>query len=272
MDTNKILVADMLDLIFDDRNKAYGAYELRKTYNRRIGKSLLFTLMFASLIIAGVSLGNSFKKTEGPVFDKREIIIEEISEEIKEPKPAPPPERRPEPEPIRTEQLSTLAIVPDVEQDKPIPTKEDLDSAKIGLFQQDGRNFTGQVEGPPDQPDHAGILDSKRGAEEEDKIYPIVEIQAKYRGNWEKFLLRHLNGNTPVDNGASPGRYTVLIQFIVDKEGNVSDIKAISNVGYGMEAEAIRVLRKADKWEPAIQAGFKVKSYRTQPITFVVEE
>ena len=113
------------------------------------------------------------------------------------------------------------------------------------------------------------ILEEKSG-EPEDKIWPIVEVEAKYAGNWEKFLLRNLNGNVPVDNGAPPGRHTVVIQFIVDKEGNVSDIHALSNVGYGMEQEAIRVLKRAEKWEPAIQAGYKVKAYRVQRITFEV--
>ena len=73
-----------------------------------------------------------------------------------------------------------------------------------------------------------------------------------------------------MDNGAPPGRHTVIVQFIVDKEGNVSDIQALSNVGFGMEEEAIRVLKRADKWEPAIQAGYKVKAYRVQRITFEV--
>ena len=62
------------------------------------------------------------------------------------------------------------------------------------------------------------------------------------------------------------------MQFVVDEDGAVSDIKALTNHGYGLEQEAIRVLRKAKKWEPAIQNGRKVKAYRKQPITFQVTE
>jgi len=59
-------------------------------------------------------------------------------------------------------------------------------------------------------------------------------VPAKFEGNWIRFLQKNLNANVPVDNGAGPGRYSVVIQFVVDKEGNVSDIKALNNHGYGV--------------------------------------
>ena len=64
MDTNKILSADLLDLVFDNRNKEYGAYDLRKTYHTRIAKSLIFTGVFTSLIFAGVVFANKERKKE----------------------------------------------------------------------------------------------------------------------------------------------------------------------------------------------------------------
>ena len=59
----------------------------------------------------------------------------------------------------------------------------------------------------------------------------------------------------PVDNGAPEGTYTVYVQFVVDKEGNISDVKALTNHGYGMEEEAVRVIKKGPNWTPAIQNG-----------------
>ena len=64
----------------------------------------------------------------------------------------------------------------------------------------------------------------------------------------------------------------VYLEFIIDKQGNVSDIKPLTNHGYGVEEEAMRVLKKASKWEPAIQNGIKVKAYRKQVIVFEVTE
>ena len=79
-----------------------------------------------------------------------------------------------------------------------------------------------------------------------------------------------LNANAPVDNGAPAGKYTVYVQFIVDREGNISEVKALTNNGYGMEDEAVRVIKRGPKWTPAVQNGRQVKAYRKQPITFVV--
>ena len=84
--------------------------------------------------------------------------------------------------------------------------------------------------------------------------------------------MRNLNAQTPIDNNAPPGNYKVIMQFAVDIAGTVSEIKALSNHGYGLEQEAIRVLKKATKWEPAIQNGRKVKAYRMQSITFQATE
>jgi protein TonB len=107
-------------------------------------------------------------------------------------------------------------------------------------------------------------------------IFDEVEIDASFPGGndeWRKYLQRTLNAAAPVENGAPAGTYTVIVQFIVDKEGNISDVKALTRHGYGMEAEVMRVIRKGPKWEPAIQNGRMVKAYRKQPVTFqVVEE
>jgi protein TonB len=61
-----------------------------------------------------------------------------------------------------------------------------------------------------------------------------------------------------------------MVQFVVDKEGNISDVKALTNHGYGMEQEAVRAIQKGPKWTPAVQNGRQVKAYRRQPITFQV--
>jgi len=104
------------------------------------------------------------------------------------------------------------------------------------------------------------------------EVFTKVEVDAKYPGNWRKFLEKNLNGQVAVDNGAGPGTYTTIIQFIVDTKGNVSDVKALTDVGYGLEQEAIRVIKRSGRWNPAITNGKLVKAYRKQPITFQVTE
>ena len=105
------------------------------------------------------------------------------------------------------------------------------------------------------------------------RIFEKVEIEAEYPGKlngWRKYLEKNLNASVPVDNGAPIGLYTVIVQFIVDKQGNISGVKALTNLGYGMETEVLRVINKSGSWEPAMQKGKPVKAYRKQPVTFVV--
>jgi periplasmic protein TonB len=107
----------------------------------------------------------------------------------------------------------------------------------------------------------------------EDRTFDKVEIEATFPGGdqaWIKYLQRTLNAATPVDNGAPAGTYTVIVQFVVTKDGSISDVKALTNHGYGMEKEVIRVIKMGPKWIPAFQEGRQVKAYRKQPVTFAV--
>jgi len=106
------------------------------------------------------------------------------------------------------------------------------------------------------------------------KIFEKVDIEASFpggEGGWRKYLERNLDPNVPVENGAPVGIYLVVVQFIVDKTGAISDVKAITDFGYGMEQEVVRIVQKGGAWTPASQNNRKVKAYRKQPITFVVE-
>ncbi len=107
----------------------------------------------------------------------------------------------------------------------------------------------------------------------ENIIFERVEVEALFPGGvqaWRSFLERTLNANIPVDNRAPSGSYTVIIQFVVNKNGEISDLKALTNHGYGMEKEVIRVLKKSPYWTPAMQNGKPVRAYRKQPVTFFI--
>lgn len=267
MQTNKILSAPLIDLIFDGRNKEYGAYELRATYERRIKKSLLITVSILAVSIGGAAIAGSMKKVERPIIDRGEVVITQV-ELIEKIEPIVEPERQQEEVPVKTEKFTDLVIVEDKDFDEPPPSMDDLKNAQIGTVTVDGEDFIG-IATPPSEGVEKGIVVVPEKKEPE--IFTSVEIDAAFKGNWRAFLERNLNAEVPINNNAPAGRYTVVMQFVVDANGNVSDIKALTSHGYGMEEEAIRVLRKATKWEPAIQNGNQVKAYRKQPITFDVQ-
>lgn len=106
-------------------------------------------------------------------------------------------------------------------------------------------------------------------------IFEKVDVEASFPGGidqWVQFLQNNLDASVPVRNGAPEGRYTVIVQFVVDKAGKLSDFKALTKHGYGMEQEVIRILKASPDWNPAEQDGRKVKAYRKQPVTFAITE
>ncbi len=274
MEANKILSADVLDIIFDGKNKDYGAYELRKTYNRRITRALIITGSIALLALLSSILSSTLKEKQDKKLKMNEMTIQDVKQEEKKeiPPPPPPPPPKQDPPKVEMKQFTPPVIKKDEEVEKPPPPQEELKEAKIDVVSQEGIKDEG-IAAPVDIDQGKQIVEVKK-EDDENKIFDKVEIEASFPGGdskWRQYLERNANGQVATDNGAPEGTYTTVVQFVVDKEGNISDVRSLTNHGYGMEEEAIRVIKKGPKWSPAVQNGRQVKAYRKQPITFRVE-
>jgi protein TonB len=278
MEAAKILHADMLDILFEGRNKDYGAYHLRKTYNKRITLALGITAGIAASLFIYFIVAQSFESDRIAAIESRELVIEDIKPEKEEKKvesPAPRPLIKQELPKVEMTRFTPPKIVDDKDvnkEDMP-PEVTDLVDTKIDVANQAGAKDIGLAT-PPVVDEGKMVVEAPKPAED-NSIWTSVEIEASFEGGldaWARFLRKNLNSNAPIDNGAPAGSYTVIVQFIVDKQGNISDVKALTNHGYGMEEEAIRAIKRGPKWTPAIQNGRNVNAYRKQPITFVVPE
>lgn len=272
MEANKILTSDLLDLIFEDRNKDYGAYDLRKTYPKRIKNSLLFTTAVAVLAIGVSLLASNINDSKKNKVKMQEITLTEVKQEEKKIIPPPPPPPKVEPPKVEMKQFTPPVIKKDEEVQKPPPQQEELKDVKIDIKDQEGIKDD-KIATPVIIDEGKQIVEVKK-EDDENKIFDKVEIEASFPGGdskWRQYLERNCNGQVATDNGAPEGTYTTMIQFVVDKEGNISDVRALTNHGYGMEKEAMRTIQKGPKWNPAIQNGRQVKAYRRQPITFQVQ-
>lgn len=114
------------------------------------------------------------------------------------------------------------------------------------------------------------------GYDENGQVIPnyIFQKAAEFDGGkegWVSFLQNHLRSNTPEKNKAPAGRYKVMLNFLVDKNGKVSMARVENDPGFGTKEEALRVINKSPRWKPAIQYNEPVKYRARQPITFVVE-
>jgi len=271
MEANKILSADILDLIFEERNKDYGAYDLRKTYNRRITRALIITASIALLALLGSILASTLNSNNNKKVKLQEINLADIKQEEKKEEPPPPPPPKVEPPKVEMKQFTPPVIKKDEEVEKPPPPQEELKEAKIDVVNQEGIKDE-NIATPTNIDEGKQVIEEKK-EDDENKIFDKVEIEASFPGGdskWRQYLERNCNGQIASDNGAPEGTYTTIVQFVVDKEGNISDVKALTTHGYGMEEEAIRTIKKGPKWNPAIQNGRQVKAYRKQPITFLV--
>lgn len=276
MEANKILQSDILDILFEDRNKAYGAYELRRSYNKRILTALAVT---GGLLLLALAISFVVKKLEPAdtsKLDIRDVELINIKEEPPPPEPPPPPPPKTEPPPkVEMTKFTPPVIVKDEEvkkEDIP-PEVEKLEETKIDIISQEGIKDQGIA--TPVVDEGKAIVAAPKDDTDYDQTFTKVEVEAAFPGGasaWAKYVQRSLNANVPIDNEAPSGSYQVVVQFIVDKEGNVSDVKALTNHGYGMEEEAVRVIKRGPKWTPAIQNGRNVRAYRKQPITFIVSE
>jgi len=271
MEANKILSADILDLLFENRNKDYGAYDLRKTYNRRITRALIITASVALLAIGGSILASSLDSSNNKKVKINEMTLQDIKQEEEKKEPPPPPPPKQEPPKVEMKQFTPPVIKKDEEVEKPPPPQEELKEAKIDVINQEGIKDD-QIATPTQIDEGKQVIEEKK-EDDENKIFDKVEIEASFPGGdskWRQYLERNCNGQVASDNGAAEGTYQTVVQFVVDKEGNISDVKALTNHGFGMEDEAMRVIKKGPKWKPAVQNGRQVKAYRKQPITFLV--
>jgi len=155
------------------------------------------------------------------------------------------------------------------EEDKP-PEVEKLEETKIGTINQEGLKDDGIVAPPID--DGKGVVEApKRDATDYDQTFTKVEIESSYPGGaaaWTRYLIKTIRYPPEAQDNEIQG--TVVVQFIVDKAGQVSDVEAISGPNE-LKDEAVRVIKKSGKWTPAVQNGRQVKSYKKQPIQFRLE-
>ncbi|WP_153798672.1 energy transducer TonB [Foetidibacter luteolus] len=275
MEANKILQADVLDILFEHRNKDYGAYDLRKSYNKRVtyalsGMGLMCLLLIGASIFANSSRNEKPQTLVGPDVVLADVPKEKPREEVKV---TPPPKQTVQQ--VAQKQFTNFKIEKDenVKENEMPPDNASLENIKIGTINRDGKiddAVTPLVE-------NTGFGTVKELGKEEkyNDVFTRVQIEAKFpggAGEWIKFLERNLRTEVPVENGASPGKYTVFLSFIVDKDGNLSEIKAENDPGYGVAEEAIRVIKRGPKWIPAVQNGRNVIYRQKQSISFIVEE
>lgn len=265
---------DMLDIIFADKNKAYGAYQLRRDYPGYVGRALLIGVLligFMYAIPAILAKVSEFAERNKPVEVIAEMGPPPDIDPNTPPPPPPPPVETPPP-PTRTTQKF---VPPVVKEDKEVaeePEMKSLDELKEDKADVGKEDKKGNDEAPPEMEDNPTdqVVEEVREAPKVDNtVYDFVEKQPSFPGG-EAELLGYLAKNIKYPQFAQESSIQgrVYVQFVVERDGSINDVKAVKDIGGGCGKEAERVVRSMPKWSPGEQNGRPVRVKYTLPVLF----
>ncbi len=276
------LKVDILDVVFDGRNKAYGAYDLRKTYNERI-KHAAFAAFFAVSALVAVPFISSalhrVKKYEG-----KDVVLIDYTPPPPETDmpPLPPPPPPPPPPPVTPPpQVATIKFlppvpVPDDKAPENPPKIEDMDGKVIGkenLNGEKGSNAKAVAEPAQGKAMPTIVEEAPKPKEVEEPPMLVVEKRAEFPGG-DKALLAFLAENITYPQMARENGIEgkVFLQFVVERDGGISGVKIMRPVGGGCSEEAVRVINLLPKFAPAKQNGHTVRMIFNLPVVFKLNE
>ncbi len=262
--------AEWLDLVFDHRNKAYGAYELRQHYGRTMSKAMGLAFGgIALLIVAGVIFKptpKAFVKMT-PVELNTQIVAPPLKAEIKKPEPQ-------KSEPIKqAEPVKTMANLPPVvvPNDPPVQphTTAELQTAAVGSRDSEGADKPGAVV------ETKGTDGNGTAPVVDNSVHDVggLEVMPEPVGGsaaWSKFLQKNLRFPAVAQEQGVSGR--VFMSFVIEKDGTLSNIKVERGAGFGFDEEASRVLKLAKAWKPGMQNGQPVRVKYVIPMNFQLAE
>lgn len=275
MNATNIVKSDFLDILFDGRNKDYGAYDLRRSEDKRIRNAIIGTTSIALVFIGGYLLSNRLMAAD--MHTRKNIAVEVISLTKIEPPveapvtPPPPPGNTPPPPARSSIRVTPPVITVDdlVDVVDEVPRMDSIGNKSIGLANTIGDDVNG-VESPFENglPGGNNVIESS--VPEEEMIFTVVEILPSFPGGEEalsKFLRKHVRYPHLAQETGIEGK--VFVQFVVNAEGKVSEVQAVgAHKGGGLEEEATRVVQLMPDWKPGKQSGRAVSVRYVLPISF----
>lgn len=263
MDPKKLLNADYLDIVFDNRNKAYGGYELRKNYSRRVKKGVSFLMLGLASIVSFSFIHVDKPKAVEPnvvvcTYDLKDV------KNIDPPKPKevlPPPPPAP---PAPSTKFTELKVTDDkdIKPDDALTNVHDITNPGTKTVD------TGSGENPPIASTGTGtgpVVPTPAKAE----IVTFVEQMPTFNGELLSYLAKNIVYPPAAREAGIQGR--VGVEFIVNEDGSITDARIVRSIGGGCDEEALRVIKAMPKWKAGRQNGTAVKVRFTQAILFKLD-
>lgn len=259
--------ATLNDLVFEGRNKLYGAYYLRKIYDDYVLRAMAYAILGFGLAVGGPVIWEKIKPEEEVVVEEIVTVDPKMIEpppiDPKTPPPPPLPAAPPPPK-VSTIRFVPPEVVPDEEVTEDPPKQEELKTVQAGTETVQGdptadpnelsmdQTGTGDVIGAPPEPEPEFTF------VEQEPVPPGGDIMAYFQ--------KHLKYPQKAINADIEGK--VFVSFLVLSNGDVDDVKLLKGIGYGCDEEAIRVVKTMPKWTPGKNGGREVKVRLSIPILF----
>ena len=269
-----LLDNNWVDLVFEGRNKEYGAYVLRKETGKRNLKSML--LVFAVIIAimaavaAKVAIENAFPKKVAMETDVELSKLAQKKEAKVEKKAPVKVEEQKVVEKVKSSVKFTPPVIKkdeDVKPEEELKSQEDLNKTKtaIGSFDVKGNDEAGgevlkakEVIAQPEPP-----------KEEETKVFDVVEVMPSFPGGQGalfEWLSKNIKYPVVAEENGVQGR--VIVTFVVERNGSITDVQVVKSVDPSLDKEAVRVVKAMPHWIPGKQNGSAVRVKFTVPVTF----
>lgn len=246
-------------MVFENRNKDYGAYVLRSLYGKNVISGTIVTLIIITLVVLSPRIAELFKTEE--VVEKappRKLVYTELS--------APPPIDKPKPPPPQVQLPKLQKVIkfvpPKVVKEEvveEVPTIEEIKQNEVAAV---------AIEGPTEvvfeEPVAEVVVE-----EEENKIFTVVEQQPEFEGGYEAMMnFIRKNMRYPASARRMGVEGTVYVSFVVSKDGSISEVQVVRGISADCDKEAMRVVSMMPPWKPGRQNGKPVFVRFVLPIKF----
>ncbi|GAB3931465.1 energy transducer TonB [Larkinella terrae] len=263
------------DIVFANRNKAYGAYALRKDYSRTVYRALIIGSVLFLLAMATPSIISVL----APKEDEQAMVEVDLMKlppppiDPNEPPPPPPP-------PVELPKVNTVKFLPpevkpdeEVPEETPPPTVEELKEAVAAEKTQEGDpNAEEVIVAPEETAGPTKVEAAVEAAPKEDQIFTVVEQNPEFPGGMAalgQFLGKNIRYPPAASRANVSGR--VFVSFVVNTDGSIQDVSVLKGLGFGTDEEAMRVVKSMPKWRPGKQSGRPVRVKYNLPINFQLE-
>ncbi|HVS92274.1 MAG TPA: TonB family protein [Mucilaginibacter sp.] len=264
-----ILKPEWIDVVFTDRNKAYGAYDLRKQNPKTTNKALIIGALVFVFLISFQTIVNFISGFIPKATEKVKItnVVLQPPPPVDKKTPPPPPPEPPKPK-VDQVKFPPPVVKPDNEVKEQPPTITQLQTADPGQ-----KTVKGDPNADINIAEPVGNSDVKQVTEEDpNKIFTAVEEEPSFPGGQDAFI-KYLSKNIhyPAVARENGVQGKVFLSFVCEKDGSLTDIKVVRGIGSGCDDEAVRVLKNSPKWTPGVQNGKHVRVAYTIPITFALQ-